>query len=140
MNAFPLHISFRPVLLAAVLLLCATGAAAQDDKKAPDILESCELEADRLQRLLDLEDWQAFRVDSTLKHDYPAMNKEMEELRSSKISNSDIYQGVQDKWMEKIDESYRRIFTDEQWNRYLKQGAARAIAARQKRYAKLNRR
>ena len=62
------------------------------------------------------------------------------ELRSSKISNSDIYQGVQDRWMEKIDESYRRIFTDEQWNRYLKQGAARAIAARQKRYAKLNRR
>ena len=137
MNTFRIYV--LPVVLAAMLLLCGIQAAAQDDKKTPDILESCELEADRLQRLLDLEDWQAFRVDSTLKHDYPALNKEIENLRASKISNSDIYQGVQDKWMEKIDESYRRIFTDEQWNRYLKQGAGRAIAARQKRYAKLHR-
>lgn len=118
------------------VLLCGTLCMAQE--KTPDLMESCEEEADRLQRTLGLEDWQAFRVDSTLKHDYPAMRAELDALRSSKVSNPDIYQGVQDKWMDTIDASYQKIFTQGQWTLYLKQGAARARAAREKRYAKLN--
>ena len=37
--------------------------------------------------------------------------------------------------MDKIDESYRKIFTEEQWAAYLKTGAARAQKARAKRRA-----
>lgn len=102
----------------------------------PDYFEYAEKEADRLQRLLDLEDWQVFYVDSTLKHDYPAMVEEYKSLQASKVSNTALYQSVNDKWMEKIDMTYRKIFTDKQWALYLKQGAAKNIKAREKRKAK----
>lgn len=109
---------------------------AQQQDEGPDIFERAEMEADRLQRILDLEDWQVFYVDSTLKHDYPAMIAESEALRESKVANSSMYQAVADKWLDQIDATYRKIFTDEQWAAYLKSGAGKAQKARDKRKAK----
>ena len=94
------------------------------------------MEADRLQKLLDLEDWQTFYVDSTLKHDFPAMMAEYEEMKNAKIGNTTMYVAVQDKWMDQIDATYRKIFTDEQWAAYLRQGAGKAQKAREKRRMK----
>ena len=111
-------------------------ANAQQQPKQPDIYEQAEMEADRLQRVLDLEDWQVFYVDSTLKHDFPAMMAEYDQLRKAKVANSSMYQDVQDKWMEQIDATYKRIFTPEQWAAYLKQGAAKAQKSREKRRLK----
>ena len=108
-------------------------ANAQQQPKQPDIYEQAEMEADRLQRVLDLEDWQVFYVDSTLKHDFPAMMAEYDQLRKAKVANSSMYQDVQDKWMDKIEESYKKIFTQQQWAAYLKTGAAKAQKARAKR-------
>ena len=52
---------------AMFMLLASQGeASAQQQQEAPDIYEQAEMEADRLQRVLDLEDWQVFYVDSTL--------------------------------------------------------------------------
>ncbi len=126
-------------LFIVILSLMVSGieASAQQQKKdGPDIYEQAEAEADRLQRILDLDDWQVFYVDSTLKHDYPAMMAEFDELRASKVSNTDIFQGVQDKWWDRIDASYKRIFTEEQWKAYLKTGAGKAQKAREKRRSK----
>ena len=121
----------------AVLMLAGYGtASAQQQEKQPDVYEQAEQEADRLQGLLDLEDWQVFYVDSTLKHDFPAMMADYEELRKAKVANQSMYQDVQDKWMDQIDKTYMRIFTDEQWAKYLKNGAARAQKARAKRKEK----
>ena len=117
------------------MMLPITGSAQQQPQE-PDIMEQIENEADRLQRILDLEDWQVFYVDSTLKHDLPAMRLEIAELAASKVGNSDVYQRVQDKWMDQIDATYRRLFTDEQWAAYLKQGAAKYQKARAKRQQK----
>ena len=111
-------------------------ANAQQQPKQPDIYEQAEMEADRLQRVLDLEDWQVFYVDSTLKHDFPAMMADYDQLRKAKVANSAMYQDVQDKWMDQIDATYKKIFTPEQWAAYLKQGAAKAQKARAKRKAK----
>ncbi|MCX4334927.1 MAG: hypothetical protein OSJ55_08630 [Bacteroidales bacterium] len=111
-------------------------AYAQEQNKEPDIMELAENEADRLQRLLDLDDWQTFYVDSTLKHDYPAMREELDNLSKAKVSNVSIYVAVQDKWMEAIDKSYRTIFDDRQWAAYLKSGAAKQQKARAKRKEK----
>lgn len=124
-------------LVAAVFMLASSlASSAQQKEEAPDIYEQAEAEADRLQRILDLEDWQVFYVDSTLKHDFPAMMEEYDRLRVSKVSNVSLYQSVRDKWMEQIDATYRKIFTDEQWAVYLKSGAAREQKARAKRKAK----
>ena len=116
------------------MIFCA-GASAQQ-KEGPDVFQQAEDEADRLQKVLDLEDWQVFYVDSTLKHDYPAMMADYEKLQSSKVTNTSLYQSVQDKWMDQIDATYKRIFTEEQWKAYLKSGAAKLIKAREKRKAK----
>ena len=117
-------------------LFIGLEASAQQQPEKPDVYEQAELEADRLQRLLDLEDWQLFYVDSTLKHDLPAMMAEIEGLRAAKVSNTSMYVNVQDKWLEHIDVTYRKIFNDEQWAAYLKSGAAKAKKARDKRKAK----
>ena len=122
-------------IVAAFLFLGSFVASAQEQKQ-PDIYQQAETEADRLQILLDLEDWQVFYVDSTLKHDWPAMIAEYDDLRMKKVSNSSMYQAVQDKWMEQIDKTYEKIFNPEQWAAYLKTGAAKLQKAREKRKAK----
>lgn len=123
------------VLTAFVMMFIGFSAYAQQQDQ-PDIFEQAEIEADRLQRLLDLEDWQTFYVDSTLKHDYSAMLAEYQQFQKAKVSNASMYVTVQDKWRDKIDESFRKFFTDEQWAAYLKSGAAKAQKARAKRKAK----
>ena len=122
-------------IVAGFLFLGSFVASAQEQKQ-PDIYQQAETEADRLQKLLDLEDWQVFYVDSTLKHDWPAMIAEYDDLRMKKVSNSSMYQAVQDKWMEQIDKTYEKIFNPEQWAAYLKTGAAKLQKAREKRKAK----
>ena len=124
------------VLLAFLSALFSVRALAQQQEKMPDIYQQAEMEADRLQKLLDLEDWQTFYVDSTLKHDYPAMMAEYEEMKNAKIGNTTMYVAVQDRWMDQIDATYRKIFTDEQWAAYLRQGAGKAQKAREKRRMK----
>ncbi len=127
---------FSFALALVALTISEVGAGAQEQEKQPDIYEQAEMEADRLQKVLDLEDWQVFYVDSTLKHDFPAMMAEYDKLRTSKVSNMMLYQAVNDKWMEQIDATYKKIFNPQQWAAYLKSGAAKAQKAREKRRAK----
>ena len=122
------------ILLSAMLRpdICA----AQEQQEPPTVTEMAATEAERLERLLGLEYWQVFYVDSTLQHDYQAMKDELTELSKAKVSNSSMYIAVQDKWMEKIDSTYRKYFTDSQWKAYLKSGAAKQQKAREKRKVK----
>lgn len=124
------------LLMAGVFVLAFQDTVSAQEPQQPDVYERAEIEADRLQKLLDLEDWQVFYVDSTLKHDFPAMMAEYDELRKSRVSNQMMYQNVYDKWMEQVDNTYKKIFTESQWAAYLKSGAARAQKAREKRKAK----
>ena len=129
---------FRLICILAATLLGAQAQSlfAQQQPEEVDIYEQIELEADRLQRVLELEGWQVFYVDSTLKHDYIAMQAEVQKLADAKVANRDMYIMVQDKWLDQIDATYKRIFTEEQWAAYLKQGAAKYQKARAKRKAK----
>ena len=120
-------------ILVAVLALAATFGLYAQEPQEPDFYELAEKETERLQRVVKLEDWQVFYVDSILVHDYMALNEDLQKLQANKISNSSIYQSVQDKWFDQIDNSLRKFLTDEQWTLYLKQGAAKAQKARAKR-------
>ena len=122
-------------VMAALFFLAGFNAAAQQNKPV-DLAQRAEEEADRLQRVLNLEDWQVFYVDSTLKHDLPAWMDESNKLQASKVTNSSLYMAVSDKWMDQIDATYKRIFTHEQWTLYLKSGAGKAQKARAKRREK----
>lgn len=126
------------VTLAAVLSVFAARAQDQQPPQTPEqkekqLLEFVDKEVQRLSDLLKLEYWQEFYVDSTLTHDFKAMTEELEGMQRAKVENADLYLTIQDKWMEQIDNTYRRFFTEEQWKKYWKSGGKRAQEARDKR-------
>ena len=53
------------------------------------------------------------------------------------MDSYDLYTRTNDKWMEVIDNEYKKIFTQQQWAAYLKSGAAKLQKAREKRKAKI---
>lgn len=112
-------------------------AQEQEEQKVQTPEEMAAKEADRLGELLKLEYWQVFYVDSTLQHDFTALQDEMNKLQSARVENYDLYMSVRDKWFEQIDNTYKKIFTPEQWTLYLKTGAAKNIKAREKRKEKM---
>lgn len=120
-----------PIFLAFSLV-----AMAQTPEKEPSVEELAAKEAERLENLLNLEAWQVFYVDSTLQHDYKALQEELRDMQQAKVENYDLYMIVRDKWAERIDSSYHRFFSEQQWTKYMKSGAARAKKARDKRKAK----
>ena len=129
-------------MLAAALLVGSVALRAQnqgpqtEEQKEKQLLEFIDKEVKRLSDQLTLEYWQEFYVDSTLTHDFKALQEELEDLQKTKVGNADIYQRVQDKWMQQIDDSYQRFFTEEQWQKYWKSTGQRAKKARDKRAAK----
>ena len=112
------------------------GQQQKEDQREKQRLEYIDTQVKKLVDQLDLEYWQEFYVDSTLTHDLVAMEEELTELQKTKVGNADIYQSVQDKWMQRIDDSYHRFFTEEQWKKYWKSTGQRAQKARDKRKAK----
>lgn len=125
---------FIRILLTSVLaFLLGFNASAQEQEKEKTPEEFAAEQAERLESLLKLEYWQVFYIDSTLQHDYAGLKTEMENLRKSRVENFDLYRAVQDKWMEKIDSSFQKFFTPEQWDKYLKNGAAKNQKSRAKR-------
>jgi len=130
---------YRLLHLVAAITLSVFVARAQNqgpltpEQREKQLMEFIDKEVQRLSSLLELEYWQEFYVDSTLTHDYKAMSEELESMSKAKVENRDLYQNVQDKWMQQIDNSYKRFFTEEQWNKYMKSGGKRAQDARNKR-------
>jgi len=129
-------------MLAVVLCLGAPALLAQNqdpqtpEQKEKQLLEFIDKEVKRLSDQLGLEYWQEFYVDSTLTHDYKALQEELEDLQKTKVGNVDLYQSVQDKWMQQIDDTYKRFFNEEQWGKYWKSTGQRNQKARDKRKAK----
>ena len=130
---------YRLLHLMAAITLSVFVARAQNqgpltpEQKEKQLMDFVDKEVQRLSTLLELEYWQEFYVDSTLTHDYKAMSEELESMSQAKVENRDLYLSVQDKWAQKIDDSYKRFFTEQQWNKYWKTSGKRAYEARNKR-------
>lgn len=125
-------------ITALLLLSLCSFAQTRPDEEAEEkrMREAIDAQIESYTNLLDLEDWQVFYIDSIMTHDYSAMRVEIKALSDSKVSNTDAYLRVQDKWMEQIYQSFNRVFDENQWNKYLKSGAAREKKSRDKREAK----
>lgn len=125
--------------ITALLLLplwCRAQQPQTEEDEIKQLREYIDKTVENYENLLKLEDWQTFYVDSILTHDYDAMRLELKGLRDAKVSNSDIYVQVQDKWAGQIDNAFSKVFDEAQWAKYLKSGAAREKKARDKRAAK----
>ena len=124
------------------MLLLPFQAGAQQAQGAEEEIkqmrEAIDQTVENYERILELEDWQSFYVDSILTHDYDALRVELKSLQAAKMSNADVYQQVQDKWAEQIYVALQKVLNEKQWAKYLKNGAAREKKARDKRAAKRN--
>lgn len=134
----------KKILISLVALFVCVGAVAlaqgtkTPEQREKELYEAIEKQVEQLELQLELEPWQVFYVDSILTHDVMEMQKEFADMSAAKISNSDLFYDVQDKWAEQIYNSFHKVFNEEQWIKYEKQGAARDKKAREKRAAKKN--
>ena len=108
----------------------------REEEQVKQMREAIDATVENYEKLLDLEDWQTFYVDSILTHDYDALRLELKGLQAAKMSNADVYQQVQDKWAEQIYVALQKVLDEKQWAKYLKSGAAREKKARDKRAEK----
>jgi len=132
---------YKIIIAALPCLFFGTGISAQNQAQTPEqrekqLTEFIDKEVKRLSDMLDLEYWQEFYVDSTLNHDMRARMTELQDMQKAKVENPDLYMAISDKWMQQIDNSYKRFFTEEQWAKYWKSGAKRAQKERDKRASK----
>lgn len=121
------------------MMLLPLGLSAQQqtpEEEEKQLRQAIEAQIEELSTILDLEYWQEFYLDSIMTHDYGAMRDELNELSKARMSNFDAYQRVQDKWNEKMYQAFSKVFTEDQWNKYLKAGAQRDKKNRDKREAK----
>ena len=124
------------------LLLLSIGSfvafAQNEDGKTDEerLYELVEEQVEKMTENLGLDPAQEFYVDSIMLHDYTELQAELNTMSKSRVSNADLYIQVQDKWMEKMYREFEKLFTPEQWDKYLKSGALRDKKARDKRAAK----
>lgn len=120
------------------LFFALTSLSGQNSKagKEYDPIDAASQQAVQISEQLGLEYWQEFYVDSLLKVEYVRYYEEYQKLVKEKVSGIEIYQRLQDESMERIDNFYQSVFTDEQWKKYLKMGAGKAQKDRQKRLNK----
>lgn len=124
------------------LLLFSIGSfvafAQNEDGKTDEerLYELVEEQVEKMTENLSLDPAQEFYVDSIMLHDYTELQAELNAMSKSRVSNADLYIQVQDKWMEKMYREFEKLFTPEQWDKYLKSGALRDKKARDKRAAK----
>lgn len=127
-------------ILSVLLLLAGFSAAAQEqltpEQREKQLYENIQKQVDDLTQSLKLEDWQVFYLDSILVNNFTAMSAEFEDMSKNRVSSQDLYIYIQDKWMEENYNAIHKILDDNQWQKYLKQGAAKAKKARDKRAEK----
>lgn len=114
-----------PAVIVLALILSAFSAKAQEQEKPPTAEEVAATESERLEKFLKLEDWQVFYVDSTLQHDFVGMETELKKMQEAKVGNYNLYLEIQDQWYIRIENSFKKYFTEAQWNKFLKSGMSR---------------
>ncbi len=108
----------RKLILILTTIFTTSFAFGQQAVQTPE--EMALKEVERLERDLDLEYHQTFKLDSLLRSDFAKMDAEMQALMKSKVQERTVYETVQDKWLEHFENEYQKIFTDEQWKKYLR--------------------
>ena len=134
---------YAAVVLCAALFIVPARAQQQQEltpeQREKKMYEAIDAEVERLTKLLNLDEGQQFYVTMTLTDCLQARDDELKSLSTSGVQNTDLYQRVIDKWMDKIDSDYESYFTPEQWKKYLRSGAEKARKARERRREKAER-
>ena len=126
---------FFLLFLTAVLLPAAAPRALAQEPQEPNLDEIINNQIENLTRLFKLDEVQVFFVDSILQNNYKGLQEEVNLTRKSGASNTETYQIISDKWMDRTDTALEKIFTEDQWGRYLKSTYGKEKKKRDKRIA-----
>lgn len=127
-----------PIFLFAAALLLAAPAALAQEPQQPNVDEIIAKQLENLTRTFKLDEVQVFYVDSILQYNFRALNDEFEETRKGGASNAETYQAISDKWMDATDQAFERVFTEEQWKKYMKSTYGKEKTHRDKRMSERN--
>ncbi|MBQ2194262.1 MAG: hypothetical protein II408_02710 [Bacteroidales bacterium] len=126
---------FLLLFLTAVLIPVAAPRALAQEPQEPNLDEIINGQIENLTRIFKLDEVQVFFVDSILQNNYKGLQEEVNLTRKSGASNTETYQIISDKWMNRTDEALEKIFTKEQWGHYLKPSYGKEKKKRDKRIA-----
>ena len=127
---------FRISAIIAAMIFSSSALSAQQQQQPKDMRTMAEEATDALNKMLDLEDWQCFKLDSTFFADYTEVTEEFQKLKRSGATNTEAYLLVQDRVYARMDSTIQTILTPAQWTKYLKSEFGREKRARDKRVAK----
>lgn len=125
--------AFSQFFLAGLLLLAGAPRAFAQEPQEPDIDKIVSNQIENLTKTFKLDEIQIFYVDSILNHNYPAMMDEVNQARKTGASNTETFQIISDKWMAATDEAFEKVFTEQQWQKYLKSTYGKEKKRRDKR-------
>jgi hypothetical protein len=126
---------FFLILIAAALLPVAAPRALAQEPQEPNLDEIINKHIENLTRMFDLDEVQVFFLDSILQFNYSALQEEVKQTRKTGASNTETYQIISDKWMTRTDEALEKLFTEDQWAKYLKSTYGKEKKRRDKRIA-----
>lgn len=135
----------KVIKIFALLAFLLTGANVfaqeqpfSEEEQKQKMYEFIDKQIEEYENSLDLDGEQVFFVDSILTHNYFAMSDELADLSNRKVTVTGLYQEIQDKWFEETYQAFKKILTEEQWQKYLKTGGMKDKKARDKRALKRN--
>ncbi|MEN6618441.1 MAG: hypothetical protein ABFC28_02935 [Rikenellaceae bacterium] len=104
------------------LLITTISSFAQDQQqeKQKTPVEIAAEQTDRFQKDLGLNDAQAFLVDSVLQTNLTGVYTDFERMKAGGVQSSESYRAVQEMWMKKTEDAFRKILTPDQFLRYEK--------------------
>lgn len=107
-------------ILFSLLLINNSYAQNQDQQEQKSPEEMAAIEAEKMQKDLNLNISQLFFVDSVLQHNYRGLFDEFEKMKSSGMQDSRNYRTVQEKWLDKNLAAFKVILDEQQYISYLK--------------------
>lgn len=110
--------AFAILFTIAAMLCCNTVFAQEQEEKSPE--EMAIIEADKLEKQLQLSGAQLFYVDSVLRHNYMALGDDMAALQARGSQDFNSYKTTREKWIQKTIDAFKIILDEQQYIKYLK--------------------
>ena len=133
---------FRPfaaAFLTAALLafFCPQSVYAQEQSEDEQLEMLIEQQFEGLTSQYKLDEVQQFYLDSILQHDYRKMYEELQQMRKTGANSNESYTKISQKWQDMIDDALQqRVFTPEQWEKYMKSAYGKEKQKRQKKQSR----
>lgn len=116
-----MKMKFTSILLILIAITFSINATAQNqEQKEKSPVEIAYEQTEMLREDLNLNHYQVFKVDSILQSNIAGVVKQFEEMKKGGLQNPDSYREIQKRWQDKTESEFEKLFTLEQFERYLK--------------------